>query len=83
MEIAVGNGCVLVGHVERDGRNGLLLEQTCEPHDHDMIPPDENGKKYVPENKDVVIWFDSIEGARALQDQVNKLVLFLTGHVIR
>lgn len=88
METALGNGCVAVARVTRGDRVGILLEQTCEPHDINSIDmPDarcKDGGNFVPTEKDVIIWLDNLEGARVLQDQLNLVSLELNGYdVIR
>lgn len=84
METALGHGCVAVTRVSRAGRVGILLEQTCEPHDINSTDmPDarcKDGGEFLPTEKDVVIWLDNLEGARVLQDQVNMLCLELNGY---
>jgi hypothetical protein len=83
METAVGNGCLAITTVERDGRIGILLEQTCEPHDINGPVPDAKGQPgctFIPGEKDVIIWIDGLEGARVLQDMLNMLCLKLGGY---
>lgn len=85
METAIGNGCIAVSSVHRDGRIGLLLEQTCEPHEINTRVPDamaQRGGKFYPGNNDVIIWIDNIAGARVLQDRLNMICLHLEGYEV-
>jgi len=87
MEIVLGNGCVSLTTVERNGRKGVLLEQTCEPHDINSIPSAASGATqansvYQPKESDVIIWVDNLESARVLQDIVSRLCLELNGYCI-
>lgn len=85
METAVGNGCLAITSVKRDGRIGLLLEQTCEPHEINGPVPDAKGQsgcEFIPGEKDVVIWIDNIAGARVLQDRLNMICLHLEGYAV-
>ena len=83
METAIGNGCVMIGSCERDGRVGLLLEQTCEPHDINSPAAEtraQPGKPFIPGENDGVIWIDGLAGARVLQDRINMIILHLEGY---
>jgi len=84
MEATVGNGCLAIIPVKRDGRIGLLLEQTCEPHDINSFVRDARCMKneYVPGENDVVIWIDNIAGARVLQDNINWIALHLENYEV-
>lgn len=81
MEIEIGHGIYKVCGCERDGRVGLAILPAQEVHrvndilDHDASP-------FLPTEDDVVIWFDNIEGARVLQDQVNVAVLRMNGYEV-
>ena len=84
METALGSGCVAIARVTRGGRVGILLEQTCEPHDIGStdIPSArcKDGGEFLPTERDLIIWLDNLDGARVLQDRVNMLCLELNGY---
>lgn len=79
MEIILGNGCYLIQTVNRDGKIGILFQQTCEPHDVGNKGPDLPAK-YEPKKDDLIIWVENIESARVMQDQINILVLMSAGY---
>jgi hypothetical protein len=80
-EIALGHGCVFVCTVLREGRKGILLRQTCEPHKiGEPDPTWKAGKPYEPTDKDIIIWIDNEDGLRVLQDRVNIFALEYSGY---
>lgn len=78
MEIAMGHGDVEVATVVRDGRHGLLLQKLEKKHPVGLIAGSA-GEEYTISDEDVVIWFDSEEGGRVLQDGVHMTIMQLLG----
>jgi len=84
METALGSGCVFVcGVTGKDGRQGILLRQTCEPHDIDEKDTEwVAGDKYLPNEKDVTIWLDNLAGLQILRRQLNITELEMNGYIV-
>lgn len=83
MEMTIGGGMVFVGGVERDGMKGILFRQMDEPHQINSIDPNwKDGDAYTPNERDVVLWVESLESARVIQDRVNSLCLMLNGFAV-
>lgn len=84
MEIALGSGCVCIGGVTgQNGRQGILLRQTCEPHginvkDTELVA----GDQYTASGKDVVIWIDNLEGLQILRRQIGIKELKMNGYIV-
>ena len=82
MEISLGHGNYMIVGIDRDGRDGLAIKKMDVPHEVNSCS-DEEPSPFVPAEDDVVIFFDNIEGARVLQDQVNVACLRLNGFDVK
>lgn len=80
--LAFGYGRVKIGCVQHGNRHGLILTPLAspEPVGHTFIG--EVGKPADIRTGVVLIWVDTIEGYRVLQDAVNALLLALQGYSI-
>ena len=82
MEIELGHGRYIINGCERDGKQGLLIRPSEEDHFvNEILEYDET--PIIPNDDDVVIWFDNIDGARVLQSQINVAVLRMDGYEIQ
>jgi len=84
MEIALGNGNVLVCPINREGRKGVILRQTDENRKVGDSGDDYwmDNESYVPSKEDVIIWLDNLEAIRVLQDAVNTAAIINRGYEV-
>ena len=84
MEIAIGKGEIWISNIQQGERKGLLLRPTGVEHEIDSKDPEfDKLQDMGVTDKDVVIWLDSLAGARVLQDAVNGACLRLNRYEIK
>lgn len=81
-EINLGSGKILISTVERGKRIGLLFEDTCINHPIGSKPDLFNNVDYNPQRKDCIVWVDSLDAGRVLQDRVNIVCLSFNGFAV-
>jgi len=73
-----GKGNVMICSVKDGEREGILLRPVDDEHPIDSADPTwVDGKPYNLTDADVVIWLESLDSARVLQDRVNIVTLGL------
>ncbi len=87
LELGRGTVSVCVMRDNHTGQYGVSFRDTGEPHKigawAGMLPED---SPYIPEDKDVVIWFTNIDGLRVFEDalaQVKVAMLNLAKELVR
>jgi hypothetical protein len=80
MEIEIGKGDIAISTLRQGERIGVSLRRQDTAHPVGEFTGD-GGQEYYPNEhpNDMVIWCESLESARILQDTVNLLVLNLQG----
>ena len=77
-EETLGKGKVFIGQVEKEGMIGLLFHPTDIEYPINSKNPEwKAGMEYSPHDEDIIIWIESLESARVLQDRVNIICLQL------
>ena len=86
MEMKLDGTC-MIGNGERENgteRIGLILVQTDKERPVNSKDPEWRvGKRINPDDpKTFILWIDSLESARVLQDRINLICLELNGYTV-
>ena len=72
-EITLGKGEWILNAFFQGKRHGLIIQKAKEITPPGTILENEEAVTVLP--NDIIIWFDNLKGARAMQDCVNRLAL--------
>ena len=82
MEITLGHGNYEVVGIKRDGKEGVLIREQKVTNKVNERLSERLNPFYTEKERDIVIYFENIEGLRVLQNQINIAVLRMDGFTV-